>query len=139
MVSRILLIAFSAFLAVGCSSTPDKEKIIPNSEDTMKDIYINGGRASDSSISHDEEFAISRAELLNRGAMGSPQDLNVYRLNKVTNQANFSKLHNPTLYLYFPPKISEKDRLPIPAMMTEFKMYDKDEYVFGERFAGEHQ
>lgn len=138
MVSRILLLASIVILSVGCSSTPDKERIIPKSDDTMKDIYINGGRVSNGSQSHDEVFNKSRAELLNRGAMGTPQDLNVYRLNKVTNQGNFSKLHNPTLYLYFPPKISETDRLPIPAMMTEFKMYDKDEYVFGERFAGEH-
>jgi hypothetical protein len=49
------------------------------------------------------------------------------------------KLHNPTLYLYFPPKISGRDALPIPAWMTEFKMYDKDMLAIGADHQGVRQ
>lgn len=45
------------------------------------------------------------------------------------NKPAFKKLPNPTLYIYFPARLSEKDRLPIPAWMTEFNMYDRDEYA----------
>jgi conjugative transfer region lipoprotein (TIGR03751 family) len=136
--AKTLLIA-TAIILSGCSSSSEKDRMIPKSDETMRDIYINGGRTQISGSNVDQEFVESKQALLARGTIGTPQVMDVYRLNQVSTQANFNKLHNPTIYMYFPPKISETDRLPIPAMMTEFKMYDRDEYVFGDRFNGERK
>lgn len=138
MVRATILIL--SLLIVGCSSGGnEKDRIIPKSNETMKDIYQNGGRTEEGSIAYDQQFQSHQNELLKRGLLGPEQNTDIYRLNKVTTQSNFSKLHNPTIYLYFPPKLSEKDGMPIPAWMTEFKMYDRDEYVFGVSIKGERQ
>lgn len=129
---RGIILALSLML-VGCSSGENaKDRIIPASDETMKQIYDNGGRSDNGNNS----TLVNQSKLkdvLNRGALGDEQDLNVYRLNGVSPQSNFIKLYNPTLHLYFPPKISERDGMPIPAWMTEFKMYDRDEYSLYER------
>jgi conjugative transfer region lipoprotein (TIGR03751 family) len=126
---------------VGCSSNGENEKnsIIPPSNDTMKEVYTNGGRSDDESVKYSKAIEADKLELFNRGVLGNKQDESVYRLNSVNTQADFMKLHNPTLYLYFPPKISVRDALPIPAWMTEFKMYDKDTLAIGADHQGARQ
>nr|PMH64577.1 hypothetical protein BCU62_15350 [Enterovibrio norvegicus] len=78
--------------------------------------------------------------VVKRPATESELRISTYYANGIHERPQFKKLPNPTLYIYTPPKLSEESRLPIPAWMTEFKMFDRDEYALpGELNLGERQ
>ncbi|MCG9576703.1 hypothetical protein L1D14_10680 [Vibrio tubiashii] len=60
-------------------------------------------------------------------------EVDVYTLHN-SPRVNFQMLDNPTIYMYVPPKLSQRDRVPIPGYFTEFKLMERDEYALpGER------
>lgn len=118
-----LIPSLMATLLAGCgTSTSAKDNIIPPSEFTSEEIYemhTRGGLGDDEHARYrvNKRYA-TEEEILTRP----------YEMNDV-NRPVFKKLPNPTLYLYFPAKLSKEDRLPIPAWMSETPMYDRDEYA----------
>lgn len=122
MVKHLAIVA--VLVLSGCTSVSEKSDIIPKSDVTMKEIYENKGRP-------DKEASqqLTAKTVMRRPATDYELSVNAYDTNSVNEKPQFRKLPNPTLYIYFPPKLTKKERLPIPAWMTEFKMYDKDEYA----------
>ena len=133
----LILISIGALALQGCGTTTyEKNKIIPQSEYTMKEVYDNRGAVTKEALEEKKETQQEVIQLQMRPMAGN-QDMSVYELNNVQSKSDVKKLPNPTLYLYFPAKISKVDGLPIPAWMSEFKMYDKDEYALpGEQLLG---
>ncbi|MFC5079629.1 hypothetical protein VTH8203_00850 [Vibrio thalassae] len=110
---------------IGCGTTvSEKEEIIPTSDKSMKEIY------EEHSTSSSTANTLSNQKLVvKRPATSEEMTINVYQYNNVEKRPTFKRLPNPTLYIYFAPSLSKDGRLPIPAWMTEFQMYDKDEYA----------
>ncbi|MGR5448573.1 hypothetical protein ACP3V3_02070 [Vibrio sp. PNB22_3_1] len=123
----VLLVMLPIF--VGCSSAVgDKESIIPQSERTLEDVY---GQASGNGS------AERAATILRRPVSDYEMGHDPYLQNGVE-RVRYRKLPNPTIYLYFFPSVTEGERLPTPGWMTEFGMYERDEYAKpGEAYVGE--
>lgn len=132
---RLVSTLMVATLLVGCGTTvSEKKEIIPESEKSMKEVYDEHGLASSSDKKNAGRMVISRP------ATAYEMSADAYRVNQVKNRPQFRKLPNPTLYIYFAPTLSKDGRMPIPAWMTEFQMYDRDEYALsGEINLGERQ
>ena len=135
----VALTVATAFLS-GCGTTTyESHQIIPKSDYTMKEVYDNKGQVSHEAI-ESNKMRDSQVVQLQLRPMDSAQDQSIYELNKVQSKSEVRKLPNPKLYLYFPAKISAVDGLVIPAWMTEFNMYDKDQYALpGEQYIGVRQ
>lgn len=57
-------------------------------------------------------------------------DLSDYvRTEKNQLQSKFRFLPNPTMYMFVAPHLSTKDKVPVPGYITEFKMWEKDQYA----------
>jgi conjugative transfer region lipoprotein (TIGR03751 family) len=101
----------------GCSS---KDNVIPPSTTTISNIY--NGRVQSTSDSQSLRLAV------NEPLEHYNTDPNGYTLHNMK-RPTFNLLPNPTLYMFVNHKLSEIDRSPIPAFMTEFKMYERQEYA----------
>lgn len=102
--------------ALGCSS---KGTVIPQSNTTISDVY------------HNQTVTTNKQPL--RMAVNVPlshedQPIDAYQLHNMK-RTNYQSLPNPTLYMYVNTRLSEIDRAPIPAFITEFKMFERDEYA----------
>lgn len=117
----------AALVLNGCGTTTSaKDDIIPQSEFTTEEIYDMHTGGGTGGQEH------SRYRINKRYATESEILTQPYETHDVRKPV-FKKLPNPTLYIYFPAKVSTTDRMPIPAWMTEFSMYDRDEYAqYGE-------
>jgi conjugative transfer region lipoprotein (TIGR03751 family) len=133
-IKPILIGALLVATITGCSSTKsEKEKIIPRSDKTTEQVYDEQSAAS---LEKNQAF---RNMVSMRPATEQEVLVKPYEINEV-GRPIFKTLPNPTLYLYFPATISSDGRMPIPAWMTEFKMYDRDEYAaHGEIALGSNQ
>ncbi|EMY6611308.1 MULTISPECIES: hypothetical protein [Vibrio] len=130
---RKLLFSIAVLSLFGCSSKPEPkteaelyaESPIPLSEKTMKEIYQSRG------IDNNNVGYLERADgryVNKRPATWEETRINPYVVNQ-TGQSNFKKLANPTITIFFMPSLTKEDRMPRPAWMTEFSMYDRDEYA----------
>ncbi|MCA2014642.1 hypothetical protein LDJ79_00875 [Vibrio tritonius] len=111
-------------ILTGCSSTTtveDEQHIIPKGKYTMKEIYERQG-----SLSKKQDRSV--LSVTKRPASDGEMSSDIYQINQIANEPQFRMLDNPTLYLYFPAKIS-KDGMPIPAWMTQIKMYNENQYA----------
>lgn len=127
------LLTILALIALsGCSSTQpnDKDRYadspIPESSKSMDEIYreIGSGGGFNGTSTYDATEALTPK----RKPTWEELSVEPYTLNN-TVKTEFRKLDNPTLYIYYPPSLTKEDRVPRPGWMTEFKMYDKDEYA----------
>ncbi|ENM5835550.1 TIGR03751 family conjugal transfer lipoprotein [Vibrio metoecus] len=136
MVKLFSFIFFFSISIAGCGTTvSEKESIIPKAEYTMKDIFDNKGIPSERAVSLQNVKTVVR-----RQATESELLISSYNVNGINEKPTFKKLPNPTLYLYFAPKLTSDGRMPVPAWMTEFPMYDRDEYALpGELNLGDRQ
>lgn len=100
----------------GCSS---KEAVIPASTTNISNIY--------NTRVHSPEGQSMRLAV-NEPLEYSDSNPDGYTLHKMKRPV-YNLLPNPTLYMFVNYKLSEIDRSPIPAFMTEFKMFEKDEYA----------
>ena len=129
---KIVLVALINLALLGCSS---KEDILPPSDKTMQDVYMQGADGLDGQAYKTTQSVVERP------ASENEADGWAYTLHD-TPRAAFNLLPNPTMYMYVKAHLSTSSRAPIPAYITEFKMYERDEYALaGERNlnAGENQ
>jgi conjugative transfer region lipoprotein (TIGR03751 family) len=114
--AKLVTITLVLTSVLGCSS---KEAIIPQSEVNIADVYnqqtmTNKGRSVRMAV--------------NVPLAHQDQPIDAYQLHNMK-RTNFMLLPNPTLYMYVNTKLSAVDRAPIPAFLTEFKMFERDEYA----------
>ena len=100
----------------GCSS---KGSVIPPSDVEISDVYRNH-----SSANSNQSLRLAVNEQLAPRNM----DVDAYTLHNIQ-RPDYQFLPNPTLYMYVNHKLSKIDRSPIPSFITEFKLYEKDEYA----------
>ena len=110
------LILVALISLTGCSS---KENIIPKSDVSIADVYESRTHQTGSR---------SMRLAVNEPLEHKDIDVNAYTLLNMK-PTNYKQLPNPTLYMYVNYRLSEIDRSPIPAFLTEFKLYERDEYA----------
>lgn len=120
----------------GCSSKTEyktreeryEDSVIPRSTYTMKEIYEN--RSSASNTTNGDGMPVDYAGYMvnKRPASDAEVSVSAYTVNNA-GQSSFRTLPNPTIYMYVFPTLTKEDRLPRPGWVTEFKMYDRDEYA----------
>lgn len=100
----------------GCAS---KDDIIPKSDKTGAEVYYE--------FMGQQEGRDLRIYTTPQ-TMGSEPDMDAYVLHNTPNPG-YKLLPNPTLYLFVPAHITNRDRVPVPAYITEYKMFERDEYA----------
>lgn len=108
-------VLISLLVLGGCSS---KERIIPTSDvsaEQVLDATMGGGQ---------RDYRIMTTPAM----AGVQPDLDVYELHN-SPKPRYQLLPNPTLYIFVPAHISGNSRMPVPAYITETKMFDRDEYA----------
>ncbi|MDN2483944.1 hypothetical protein [Vibrio agarivorans] len=135
MINGIKAVAVIAMLGVlaGCSSNRVKtqeelyqDSVIPQSQRDMKQIYderSSAGTETNGQVITSDGYMVNK-----RVATDEEVSVNPYVLNN-TAKADFRLLPNPTIYIFFMPSLTRDDRMPRPAWMSEFKLYDRDEYA----------
>ncbi|NQZ49361.1 MAG: hypothetical protein HRT95_03970 [Moritella sp.] len=113
---KTIIITAWISLLMGCSSS--KESVMPPVETTIKQVY-----QSHSSASGKQSMRLS----VQRPLLSKEINMDAYTLHN-TPKPDYQLLPNPTLYMFVASKLS-RDRSPIPAFITEFKMYERDEYA----------
>lgn len=117
------LIKFSlvavALTLVGCAGSDGK--VIPDSTYTMEEVYENKRQQA-------KVDQTRVREVMRRPATASELSVNPYTLNN-TPRSDFRLLPNPTLFMFVAPRLSMQNRSPVPGYMTEFKLYERDEYA----------
>ena len=111
MAAIVVLISLS-----GCAS---KDDIIPKSDKTGAEVYYE--------FMGQQEGRDLRVYTTPQ-TMGAEPDMDAYVLHNTPNPG-YKLLPNPTLYLFVPAHISNRDRVPVPAYITEYKMFERDEYA----------
>lgn len=100
----------------GCSS---KENVIPPTDVNISNVYHSRVQTTANQslrLAVNEQLEFSNS---------SPDAYTLHNIKK----PDFKLLPNPTLYMFVNHKLSEVDRSPIPSFITEFKMFEKDEYA----------
>jgi conjugative transfer region lipoprotein (TIGR03751 family) len=112
------LILTTLISLAGCSS---KGSVIPKSDVSIADVYKN---RMNKTANRSMRLAVN--EPLEHANVDV--DVDAYTLLNMK-QTNYKYLPNPTLYMYVNYRLSEVDRSPIPSFLTEFKLYERDEYA----------
>jgi conjugative transfer region lipoprotein (TIGR03751 family) len=110
------LILTTLISLAGCSS---KGSVIPKSDVSIADVYKN---RMNKTANRSMRLAV------NEPLEHANVDVDAYTLLNMK-QTNYKYLPNPTLYMYVNYRLSEVDRSPIPSFLTEFKLYERDEYA----------
>ena len=113
-IGSLLMVALAL---TGCSS---KDDVIPQSDvesEAILDAAMGGGKeARDYRIMTTPQMA------------GVQPDVDVYELHN-SPKPRYQMLPNPTIYIFTPAHLTGKTRSPVPAYITETKMFDRDEYA----------
>ncbi|MGR5347497.1 hypothetical protein [Vibrio mediterranei] len=117
---KITCALVATVLLMGCTSNKNGNAVIPDSEYTLLEVY-------EDKVARSSEVDQAKS-IIRRAPTSSELAFDPYLQNGTAYQS-YRLLPNPTLYIYFPPSLSAKERLPTPGWMTEFKMYDRDEYA----------
>jgi conjugative transfer region lipoprotein (TIGR03751 family) len=116
-----MLTVISTNLFLGCAS---KDSILPVPKDTMKTVYERHMQSAGSRKIHESR------SLLRREMQEGDVALSEYvRTEKNQLQSKFRYLPNPTMYMFVAPHLATKDKVPVPGYVTEFKMWEKDQYA----------
>lgn len=130
-----IVLSTTILMLSGCSNSDYKtreeryeDSVIPRSSHTMKEIYDN--RGSSSNESQGDAMPVNYAGYMvnKRPAIDAEVSVSPYTVNNA-GKTSFRTLPNPTIYMYIFPTLTKEDRLPRPGWITEFKMYDRDEYA----------
>lgn len=116
MRNRAMAAIVALISLAGCAS---KDDIIPKSDKTGAEVYYE--------FMGQQEGRDLRVYTTPQ-IMGASPNLDAYVLHNAPNPG-YKMLPNPTLYLFVPAHISNRDRVPVPAYITEFKMFERDEYA----------
>lgn len=128
---KSLFLSLFCFVLSGCASDG---QIIPKSEHTMDEIYNKQHLKNNNNISSDSPSrnGAGAKSVVTRPASVVESSMNPYLLHD-TRKTDFQKLPNPTIYMFVAPKITKSDRIPVPAFITEYPLYERDEWAeFGE-------
>tara|TARA_R110001592_G_scaffold316364_1_gene592806 strand:+ start:41391 stop:41783 length:393 start_codon:yes stop_codon:yes gene_type:complete len=110
-----------SFIAGGCAS---KDTIIPVPDQDMKAVYDQHMGASG------EGKILDRRSLLRRPIVEPDVNLSNYvRTESTQLQSRFRLIPNPTMYMFVAPHLAGNSGVPIPGYLTEFKMWEKDNYA----------
>ena len=114
MQMRQLSTAVIALLISACAS---KESVIPQPEHTMQTLYhqSSGGQQQNLRL------------LTSSAATQDDVNVNAYVLHD-SPRADFQLLPNPTLFMFVQTHLTA-DGSPVPGYITEFKMFERDEYA----------
>ncbi|EIF42863.1 putative secreted protein [gamma proteobacterium BDW918] len=116
----VALISISS-IAAGCAT---KEGIIPTPEQDMKTVYeqhMNGVG---------EGKILDKRAVLRRPMHVDDVELSDYvRTEATALRSRFRLLPNPTLYMFVAPHLAGESGVPIPGYLTEFKMWETDNYA----------
>lgn len=137
MKNSIILIGLSVVITIltGCSNSEYKtreeryeDSVIPKSSQTMKEIYDNRGVSSNQSQGSGMPTQYAGYMVNKRPTTDAEVSVSPYTVNNA-GKTSFRKLPNPTIYMYIFPTLTKEDRLPRPGWITEFSMYERDEYA----------
>ncbi|WP_158304853.1 TIGR03751 family conjugal transfer lipoprotein [Photobacterium angustum] len=121
VLTRLCVFSTLLMAASGCSTS--KETIIPENGVPVEDVYFDTVNADG------EKKAVgTESYVLKRRATMAELDKNPY-VARNTLSPVYKKLDNPTLYIFSFPYLSDSGRVPVPAYITEFKMFERDEYA----------
>lgn len=121
---RILMTVLTVSLINVLSGCASKDSILPVPNDNMKTVYERHMQSVGK-----QKLQQSRS-LLRRDMQEGDVDLSDYvRTEKNQLQSKFRFLPNPTMYMFVAPHLSTKDKVPVPGYITEFKMWEKDQYA----------
>jgi len=118
-------------LLQACTTTDDKEDLLPQDGPTMSEVY-HGQFGSQSTEATEE----ARDSVKVRRITSGNADLRGYVRNSANEIDNlFTRLPNPTLVMFVFPHLSGEGHYPVPGYSTAFPMYEKVEYALpGEVF-----
>jgi conjugative transfer region lipoprotein (TIGR03751 family) len=121
---RILTVVLTTTLISFLSACATKDTMIPTPKNDMKSVYdkhmqgIGDGQVRDNRT------------LLRRPMIEGDVDLSEYvRSEKNQLQSRFKLIPNPTMYMFVAPHLASDSSVPIPGYVTEFKMWEKDNYA----------
>ena len=121
---RILNVVLTTTLISMLGACSSKDNIIPVPESDMKSVYENHMQGSG------EGRLFDKRSLMRRPMIEGDVDLSQYvRTEKNQLESKFKLLPNPTMYMFVAPHLASEDQVPIPGYLTEFKMWESDNYA----------
>ena len=121
------LLVASSILFSGCSTT--KDEVIPNDGVPIEQVYFGQSQpASTDPNLPPRNNAGTQKWVVKRHATAKELDKKPYVLHNTLTPV-FRKLDNPTLYIFSFPYLSDNGRVPVPAYISEMKMFERDEYA----------
>ena len=121
------LLVASSLLISGCSST--KDEIIPNDGVPIEQVYFGQSQTSAADANQQSSTEAGTQQwVVKRHATEEELNKNPYVLHNTLTPV-FRKLDNPTLYIFSFPYLSDSGRVPVPAYISEMKMFERDEYA----------
>lgn len=127
VIKAIILVACSIMMTA-CSSS--KDTIIPNDGVPIEDVYYgNVEPQTDGKAPSETKSGVGKQEwVVKRHATAKELDKNPYVLHSTLTPA-FKRLENPTLYIFSFPYLTDNGRVPVPAYISEMKMFEREEYA----------
>ena len=118
----ISLVIIATTFMLGC--TTSKDALIPPTDTNMRSVYNEhmGGGVNGKSL--EERMALRRPILENEVNL-SPYS----RTESNQLKSAFSFIPNPVLVMYVAPHLATSSEVPIPGYVTQFRMYEKDNYA----------
>lgn len=121
---RILTVVLTAISISLLSACATKDTMIPVPEEDMKTVYDKHMQGMG------DGKLIDNRSMLRRPMLEGDVELSDYvRTEKNQLQARFKMIPNPTMYMFVAPHLATEDSVPIPGYITEFKMWEKDNYA----------
>ncbi len=124
MQTKSVQVCAAVLISLAVAGCSNKDRVIPQPDMTMQEVYEqHNGKLSSGKIN---ESRITLRRSLNQ----HETDLSPYVRSEANHlESKFQMLPNPTLYMFVAPHLSTKDRVPVPGYLTEFKLYERDEYA----------
>lgn len=118
---NVTLIIISISLLASCSS---KDAILPVPNQSMQQVYDSHmGGATDANL-------YDSRTLLKRGMYVEEVNLSRYVRSEANQlRSRFKRIPNPTMFMFVAPHLASKSNVPVPGYLTEFKMWESDNYA----------
>jgi conjugative transfer region lipoprotein (TIGR03751 family) len=123
LVTHTVVITSSLALTSGCASSV--KKVVKEDQPTMEAIY-NAYAGADEQAAYD----MRKRELQQRDALSHPGSAQLGFPPQVNQLKHlYPRLPNPELFMYVRPHAVGQTGAPIPAYITRFTMYDREQYA----------
>ena len=114
------IISISAVLGA-CAS---KDTILPVPENNMREVYDMHMQGVGNGKLYDHRSVLRRPM-----ADGDVQLSEYVRTAKTQLESQFKMLPNPTMFMFVAPHLATSSEVPIPGYITQFRMWEKDNYA----------